>query len=111
MKTDGEPVGDGQIQVRRAKSQPGTQRGDQGCDRQAGVDSDRYHIGRAQLPAMVGLLAGGTLAAMLPVLDGHATWREIGADTVELLLVALGIDRAQARAIATTELPPLAPPV
>mgnify|MGYP001068327928 FL=1 len=81
------------------------------ADLQAGVDSDRYHIGRAQLPAMVGLLAGGTLAAMLPVLDGHATWREIGADTVELLLVALGIDRAQARAIATTELPPLAPPV
>ena len=33
MKTDGEPVGDGQIQVRRAKSQPGTQRGDQGCTR------------------------------------------------------------------------------
>ena len=28
---------------------------------------------------VLGLLAGGTLAAMLPVLDGHATWREIGA--------------------------------
>ena len=58
---------------------------------------------------MVGLLAGGTLAAMLPVLDGHTTWRDSGTDTVELLLLALGVDRAQARAIATMELPPLPP--
>ena len=77
------------------------------ADLQAGVDSDRYHIGRAQLPAMVGLLAGGTLAAMLPVLDGHATWRDSGSATAELLLLALGIERAQARALATMELPPL----
>ena len=78
-------------------------------DLQAGVDSGRYRIDRAQLPAMVGLLAGGTLAAMLPVLDGHATWRDIGSDTAELMLVALGVDRTQARAIATLQLPPLPP--
>jgi len=79
------------------------------ADLRAGVDSGRYRIGREQLPAMVGLLAGGTLAAMLPVLDGHTTWRDSGTDTVELLLLALGVDRAQARAIATMELPPLPP--
>jgi AcrR family transcriptional regulator len=79
------------------------------ADLRAGVDSGRYRIGREQLPAIVGLLAGGTLAAMLPVLEGHTTWRDSGTDTVELLLVALGIDRVQARAIATIELPPLPP--
>lgn len=78
-------------------------------DFEAGVASGRYHIGRAQIPAMVALLAGGTLAAMLPVLDGHGTWRDIGSDTAELLLVALGIARDEARALATTELHPLLP--
>jgi AcrR family transcriptional regulator len=75
----------------------------------AGVESGRYVIGRAQVPAMVALLAGSTLAAMLPVLDGHGTWREIGSDTAELLLAALGVDREEARALARSELPPLGP--
>jgi AcrR family transcriptional regulator len=78
-------------------------------DFEAGVASRRYCITAAQLPAMASLLAGGTLAAMLPVLDGHGTWREVGADTVELLLSALGIERDEARALARIELPPLAP--
>lgn len=77
------------------------------ADLLAGVESGRYRIGRDQIPAMVGLLAGGTLAAMLPVLDGHITWRDIGSDTAELLLLALGIEAAEARAIATMALPPL----
>lgn len=78
------------------------------ADLQAGIDSGRYAIGRDQALAMTGLLAGGTLAAMLPVLDGHRTWRDIGADTVELLLVALGLARDEARSLARVELPPLA---
>lgn len=45
---------------------------------------------------------------MLPVLDGHGTWREIGSDTAELLLTALGVDREEARTLARSELPPLA---
>ena len=77
------------------------------ADLLAGVESGRYRIGRDQIPAMVGLLAGGTLAAMLPVLDGHITWRDIGSDTADLLLLALGIEAAEARAIATMALPPL----
>lgn len=76
-------------------------------DLEAGVDAGRYRTTPAQLPAMVALLAGSTLAAMLPVLDGHGTWREIGADTAELLLSALGIERGEARALARTELPEL----
>lgn len=78
-------------------------------DLEAGVESGRYLIRRAQIPAMVALLTGGTLAAMLPVLEGHGTWREIGSDTAELLLVALGLSRDEARALATNELRPLPP--
>jgi len=81
------------------------------ADLQAGIASGRYRIGLEQLPAMVGLLAGGTLAAMLPVLDGRSTWRDAGSDTVELLLVALGLERDAARTLARSELPPLTPPL
>ena len=76
-------------------------------DLQAGVDGGRYRIGRDQLPAMLALLGGATLAAMLPVLDGRGTWRDVGSDTAELILVALGLERAEARALARSELPPL----
>jgi AcrR family transcriptional regulator len=79
------------------------------ADFRAGIASGRYRIAPAQLPAAVGLLAGATLAAMLPILDGRATWRAVGADTAEMLLVALGLDRAEARALATTPLPELPP--
>jgi hypothetical protein len=44
---------------------------------------------------------------MLRVLEGHVTWREAGSELAELMLVALGVDRAQARRIARGELPAL----
>jgi len=47
---------------------------------------------------------------MLPVLDGRGTWRDIGSDCAELMLVALGLARDEARALARSELPPLPPP-
>jgi AcrR family transcriptional regulator len=75
----------------------------------AGIESGRYTMGREQLPAAVSLLAGGTLAAMLPVLDGRGTWRDVGSDMAELMLVGFGIERTAARAIATQALPPLPP--
>ena len=74
-------------------------------DFEAGLASGRYRGTPAQVPAMVALLAGSTLAAMLPVLDGHATWREVGSDTAELLLRALGIDPEEARSLARSDLP------
>lgn len=78
-------------------------------DLEVGVQSGRYLIRSAQIPAMVGILTGGTLAAMLPVLEGHGTWREIGSNTAEILLVALGLSRDEARRLATDELQPLPP--
>jgi len=74
-------------------------------DFEAGVASGRYRVNPTQIPAMVALLAGSTLAAMLPVLDGHATWREIGSDTAELLLRALGLEADEAQRLARNELP------
>lgn len=80
------------------------------ADLLAGIDSGRYRIGREQALAMAGLLAGGTLAAMLPVLDGHRTWRDIGSDVVELMLTSLGLERGEAKTLARGELPALADP-
>jgi hypothetical protein len=74
-----------------------------------GVESGRYRIRAEQLPAMIGMLTGSTLAAMLPVLEGFGTWREIGADNAELLLVVLGLDREEAGRLARSELPVLPP--
>ena len=75
------------------------------ADLLTGVESGRYRIAREQLPAMVCLLAGGTLAAMVTVLDGRATWRDVGSDTAELMLVALGLAPDEARAMARADLP------
>ncbi|HEU5295375.1 MAG TPA: TetR/AcrR family transcriptional regulator [Burkholderiaceae bacterium] len=73
----------------------------------AGIASGRYKIAPEQIPAMVCLVSGGTLAAMLPVLEGHATWRDVGSETAELILVALGIPRREAKGLARAPLPPL----
>jgi AcrR family transcriptional regulator len=80
------------------------------ADLQAGIESGRFPIGREQLPSMVALLAGGTLAAMLPVLDGHGTWRDIGSDAAQMMLVAFGLDRGEATRLSRCPLPPLSTP-
>jgi AcrR family transcriptional regulator len=77
-------------------------------DLRAGVESGRYRIAPGQLEAAVALLSGSTLAAMLPVLDGHVTWRDAGSDLAELMLAALGLERDEASALARCALPPLA---
>lgn len=73
----------------------------------AGIATGRYKITEQQLPSMLGMLTGGTLAAMFPVLEGHGTWRNVAADTAELMLVALGLSRKEAKALARSDLPPL----
>ncbi len=73
----------------------------------AGIDSGRYKIGREQMASALVMLAGTVIAAMLPILEGHRTWRDVSAETAELLLVALGIARDEARELATREPPVL----
>jgi hypothetical protein len=80
-----------------------------GLNLQAGIETDRCRVTREQTRAVLGMIAGGVIGAMFAVLDGQLTWRSAGADTVELLLVTLGIERDEARRIAAMELPPLPP--
>jgi AcrR family transcriptional regulator len=72
-----------------------------------GVQGGRYTVRRSQTRTVLGMIVGGVLSAMAAVCEGDETWRAAGCDTAELLLVALGIDRKEARALASAPLPPL----
>ena len=71
---------------------------------QAGLANGRFAVREEQLVSVLGLVGGAALAAMLNVLDGQRGWRDAGADTVELVLVALGVVREEARALSRMEL-------
>jgi AcrR family transcriptional regulator len=83
--------------------------GGPGEDLRRGMRTGRYTIRRAQARAVLGMAIGGVLSAMAAVIEGELTWRAAGSDVAELLLVALGLDGKEARAIATTPLPDLPP--
>lgn len=72
-----------------------------------GIDSGRFEFQRDQLLSVVALLAGAVLGAIFLVLEGQKTWREAGEDTAEFFLVAIGIPRIEAQALACQELPAL----
>lgn len=72
-----------------------------------GLQQGRYQFRQEQLPGMLAMMAGSVLGSMLLVLEGHRTWRDAGADNAELLLRAIGVPIEEARALASTELPPL----
>lgn len=72
-----------------------------------GIEQGRYVVPQEHVTSVVAMIGGTTLAAMLLVQEGHKTWREAGSEAAELLLAALGVDREEARAIATRKLPPL----
>lgn len=76
-------------------------------DLMAGIQSGRYHLRPEQLPSAVSLLAGSVLGAMFMVQEGIKTWRDAGSDAAELVLVALGVPRAEARQLAVADLPAL----
>lgn len=72
-----------------------------------GVGSGRYRIGADQIPSALVLIGGSVIAAMHLVRAGIKTWRDVGSDTAELILRALGLDAEEARKLAQCELPPL----
>lgn len=76
-------------------------------DVMAGMQAGRYSFRPEQLPGVIAMIAGTVLTSMFMVLEGHRTWRQAGADTTELVLRAMGLPIDQARALATSELPPL----
>jgi len=74
-------------------------------DLRAGLECGRYVFQASQLDSVIGFISGATLSAIFSVLEGARTWREAGADVAELTLVALGLSRDEAHAIASAELP------
>ena len=56
---------------------------------------------------MLAMMAGTGLSAVLPVLQGHTTWRDAGSDAAEFVLRPLEIEPEEARSIANLGLPPL----
>jgi AcrR family transcriptional regulator len=77
-------------------------------DINAGVAAGRYDLGSLSVDSIASMVLGATVSAMWMVLEGHQTWREAGSATAELVLRAMGIQAAEAREIAMTELPRLA---
>lgn len=73
-----------------------------------GIERRRYTLPREQLFGAVGIIAGSTLSAILMVQEGLRTWRDAGTDAAELVLKALGVEPAEARRLATVDLPDLA---
>lgn len=73
-----------------------------------GIQSKRYSMNIDQLSSCIAMLTSSVLGAMYLVRDGLRTWRDAGTDCAELMLRALGVPAAQARQLATTELPMLA---
>jgi AcrR family transcriptional regulator len=81
--------------------------GGPGTNLRRGIEAGRDTIRRGQTRAALGMIVGGVLGAMAAVLEGDVTWRVAGSDTAELVLVALCVERREARAIATAALAPL----
>jgi len=100
----------GRFLTRFAFSNPSLQTmwsGPPAADVLQGIEQQRYACRPDQLPSVIALIAGTVLGAMVMVLEGHRTWRDASADAVELVLVALGLARAEAQALAATDLPAL----
>jgi Transcriptional regulator len=67
----------------------------------------RYTMPVEQVTSMIAIIGGATLSGMMLVQEGYRSWRDTGSEVSELVLVALGIDRAEASEIARGSLPDL----
>ena len=73
------------------------------------IETARFKTEPAKIKALVSMLAGSVQASMYAVLSGHQTWREAGSDAAELFLRAGGVGAIEAKRIARSDLPQLAP--
>ncbi len=73
------------------------------------IQQARFRADPSQAQALVHMLAGSTLAAMNAVIHGDQGWREAAGATSELFLRAAGLSARDARRIALSALPDLAP--
>jgi AcrR family transcriptional regulator len=72
-----------------------------------GLAKRRYDFSPDQLPSVVALVGGSTMASILTMLNGYKTWQDAGSETAELVLRSIGLSRSEARRIANMKLPPL----
>lgn len=72
-----------------------------------GRASGRFDFAPEQVASITAASGGATFGAMTLILGGHRTWRQVGADTAELVLRSVGIGRDEARALALAEIDPL----
>ncbi len=77
-------------------------------DVRSGIRHGRFSLREDLEAGAMALVNGTTITAMWTVLDGHATWRDVGSSTAELVLRGLGLDWQEARVLACRPLPPLA---
>jgi AcrR family transcriptional regulator len=70
-----------------------------------GLSQRRYDFPPGQLPSVVAVIAGSTIASMGLVLKGYKTWQDAGSETAALVLRSLGISSAEARRLASKKLP------
>jgi AcrR family transcriptional regulator len=76
-------------------------------DLEDGMKTGQFHFDAKQTQSFTSMLAGCTVSAIFFVVEGHKTWREAGANAVEFVLRAVGLDEKVARTYANSELPPL----
>ena len=76
-------------------------------DLREGMRQLRYSFPAEQLPSAVALIAGAVVGAISLVDQGYRGWRDAGSEAAELVLVALGITRDEARRLSTADLPTL----
>jgi AcrR family transcriptional regulator len=71
------------------------------------ITHGRYRIAPDQVTSMVAVIGGATLSGMMLVQEGYKSWRDAGSEVAEFILIAMGIERAEAAQIARCDLPPL----
>jgi AcrR family transcriptional regulator len=76
-------------------------------DLEDGLKTGQFHFEAEQMQSFTSMLAGCTVSAIFFVVEGHKTWREAGANAVEFVLRAVGVDEKAAQEYAKSELPPL----
>jgi AcrR family transcriptional regulator len=81
--------------------------GGPGENLRVGIEAGRYSVRPRQTRTALGMIVGGVLSAMAAVCEGEETWRVAGSQTAELILVTLGLERAEAHALASGRLPAL----
>ncbi|ACE99306.1 TetR/AcrR family transcriptional regulator [Rhodopseudomonas palustris] len=76
-------------------------------DLATGLAERGHSLSPEQIASAANFISGAVLGAIFTGLDGHRTWADAATETVEWVLVGLGVSREEARNLAAGDLPPL----